>query len=395
SAAGMIAAYVKLTPQVGPSFDLVTIGPIVPRVLPLDHTVLVVPMDTTLAPRAFTWSPGVGPNVFLVDAGTAVTGTVVDRGGAPLAGAQIQLVQAGVPSTIATTAANGTFTARASFGAAAMTTITVTPPATSGLAKLAATAAFDLAQPINVSFAASPATCDLAGTRVLRGGVNQTGAIVSVVGSVGAAGTIAGVSATGMFHASATATAGTLPSLLVPRAALGAVAQIAANDYAVVALDTSACVAQTIDAPARIAKAGTIDSPGGLPVGGVRIEAVPTGTLALANLIPVEAVTASDGTWAMQVASGATYDVKVIDPAGRGTKQLAPSAFPPATMRLDKAQVLNGTITLVDGGNVVEGAAVQLLCASCSGLAAQTPIAATATDITGFYQLAIPDPRSL
>ena len=53
-----------------------------------------------------------------VDAGTSTaTGTVLDRGGGPLANAQVQLEQLGVPSTIATTAANGTFTVHTTFDA--------------------------------------------------------------------------------------------------------------------------------------------------------------------------------------------------------------------------------------------------------------------------------------
>ncbi|MFT3693662.1 MAG: hypothetical protein QM831_11015 [Kofleriaceae bacterium] len=398
-AVGMIPAYVKLTPTLGPAFDLVTMGPIAPRVQVQPHTILVVPMDNTLAPRVFAWMPGVGMNTFLVDTGTAVTGTVTDRSGNPLANAQVQLTQAGTPSTIATTAANGTFTARVSYGSTAMTTIAITPPAGSGLAKMSATAMFDLSMPINASFMASPATCDLAGTPVKRGGTNQSGAIVTVVGNIAAAGTIAGQTASGEFHASATAGGGTLPTLLVPRAALSAVAQIAAGDYAVAAIDTSTCAAQTIDAPARTTQSGTIKSPDGTQVlAGVRIEATPTGSLAGATLIPVEAVTDANGGWSMLVASGATYNVQVIDPGRRGTLSLAPNAFPAGTVSLASALSISGTIGLIGGGNVIEAASVQLLCApsaSCTGLTAQQPLAETATDITGFYQLAVPDPGSM
>lgn len=394
-ASGSIPAYVKLTPAVGPAIDLVTLGSITPRVQLLAHTILVVPMDNTLAPRTFTWMPGVGPNSFTVDAGAPVTGTVVDRAGTPLANAQVQLTQAGVPSTIATTNASGAFTARVSFGSTSQTTITVTPPAGAGLAKLSATSQFDLGQPIAVSFAPSPATCDLGGTAVKRGGTNQPGAIVSIVGAVANAGTIAGVAAAGQFHATATATAGTLPSLLVPRAQLSAVAQVAAADYAVATIDTTACTAQTIDAPARIGEAGRIlGTDGTTPLSGVRIEATPTGALGQVTLVPVEAVTAGDGSWSALAASGATYEVRVIDPSGRGA--LSPGAFPTGTVALANALSIKGQIGMINGGNIVEGASVQLLCApgsaGCSGLAAQQPIAETATDITGYYQLAAPDP---
>jgi hypothetical protein len=35
---------------------------------------------------------------------------------------------------------------------------------------------------------------------------------------------------------------------------------------------------------------------------------------------------------------------------------------------------------------------VQILCGSCTGVAASQPIAETATDATGAYRIAVPDP---
>ncbi|HEX7703428.1 MAG TPA: hypothetical protein VF403_21960, partial [Kofleriaceae bacterium] len=74
-----VAAYVKFTPVVGPAFDLVTAGTFTSRLQLVMHTVLVVPQDNTLAPRVIAWTPGIGPSMFSVDPGTAVSGTVLDR----------------------------------------------------------------------------------------------------------------------------------------------------------------------------------------------------------------------------------------------------------------------------------------------------------------------------
>jgi hypothetical protein len=38
---------------------------------------------------------------------------------------------------------------------------------------------------------------------------------------------------------------------------------------------------------------------------------------------------------------------------------------------------------------------VQLLCSGCTGVAASQPIAQTATDITGHYRIAVPDPGTM
>ena len=401
TAGAAIPAYVKLTPVLGPAFDLVTTGTFMTHLQLQAHTVLVIPQNNALAPRLFTWMPGMGPNAFPVDAGTPVSGTVLDRGGAPLANAQVQLEQLGVPSTIATTAANGTFTAHHTFDATDPITVTITPPATSGLARLTATAAFDLTKSIQVSYAASPATCNLAGTPVTRATAPQANAMVTVVGALaGTAGTVAtgttSANATGMVHVAAVASgAGTLPATLVPRAPLSAVIEVAAGDFAVAALDTSACTAQALDAPAPIVAAGKIENATATALAGARVEAMPIGALALANLIPVEATSDAGGNYALSLAAGAHYALHFFDPGGRG----APHDFPdetaagvPVEALLNSAIAISGLVTVIGFPNPVANASVQILCASCTGVAASQPIAETATDTTGEYRIAVPDP---
>lgn len=404
SGATPVAAYLKLTPVVGPAFDLVTAGAFTARLQLVMHSVLVVPQDNTLAPRVIAWTPGIGPTSFSVDAGTAITGTVVDRTGAPLANAQVQLEQLGVPSTIATTNGAGSFTAHHTFMTGQPITATVTPPATSGLARLSASAMFDLAQPMQISYVGSPVTCDLAATPVKRGGANQGGAIVTIAGAL--AGTIGTVTtgvvsanATGSVHVVATANgSGTLPSMLVPRASLAAVVQLGATDFAVAAVDTSTCAAQIINAPARITAAGIVRDLGQQPLVGARVEAVPVGALAMANLIPVQATTTTGGTYSLQLASGGHYELRYFDPGGRG----APRDFAdltaagvPATTDLAAALAIIGLVSVLNNVNPIDNASVQLLCSNCTGVAASQPIAQTATDITGNYRIAVPDPGTM
>ncbi|HEY6032932.1 MAG TPA: hypothetical protein VIV58_01700 [Kofleriaceae bacterium] len=399
---GAVPAYVELTPVLGPAFDLVTTGAFSTHLQLQAHTVLVIPQSNALAPRLFTWMPGMGPSTFPVDAGTAVGGTVLDRGGAPLANAQIQLEQLGVPSTIATTAANGTFTAHHTFDATDPITVTITPPASSGLPRLTATAAFDLTKPVQVSYAASPATCDLAGTPVTRAAAPQANALVTVVGALAAtAGTVAtgtvSANAAGTVHVAVAANgSGVLPTTLVPRAPLSAVIEVAAGDFAVAALDTSTCAAQALDAPAKIVATGKIkNATATTTLAGARAEAMPIGALALANLIPVEATADASGAFSLALAAGAHYALHFYDPGGRGAPHDyldETAAGVPGEALLNPAIAISGQVTVIGFPNPVANASVQILCFACTGVAASQPIAETATDSTGAYRIAVPDP---
>jgi hypothetical protein len=269
---------------------------------------------------------------------------------------------------------------------------------------LSATATFDLMQTMTISYVGSPATCDVGATPVKRAGANQGGAVVTIAGTL--AGTIGTVTtgtvsanATGLVHIVATANGGgTLPSTLVPRASLDAVIQLGVADFAVAALDTSSCAAQTLDAPARITATGIVRDLDQLPLVGARVEAVPVGTLAMANLIPVQATTSAGGAYSLQLASGGHYELRYFDPGGHG----APRDFPdltaagvPPTTDLGAALAITGLVTVINYVNPIENASVQLLCSSCSGVAASQPIAQTATDITGNYRIAVPDPGTM
>jgi hypothetical protein len=397
------AGYVKFVPLVGPTFDTVTgTGNFDVHLMLQAHSVIVVPADNTLAPKLVGWMPGMGMNTFQVDAGTAWSGVVHDRGGAPLQNAQVQLTSGGVPSTLATTAANGGFSVAHTFAPNAMVTVTVTPPPGSGLSRLAATAAFDQASSVQISYAASPATCDLAATPVQRGGNDQGNAGVTIVGALATAGTITTglvmATASGEVHVTTTANGGgTLPSTIVPRSAtLSAVVTIAAGDLAVAALDTSAgCASHILDAPAAIAELGTTRTFAQANIAGVRVEATPIGALAMASLVPVEATSGAQGAFSIALAAGAHYELRFTDPGGRGAPlvfdDLVAGGVPP-NADLPLALAITGEVSINGDPNPIENAPVEVLCTNCSGVAASRPIAQTATDITSHYRIAAPDP---
>jgi hypothetical protein len=358
------------------------------------HSVLIIPTSTTLAPRLVAWMPGVSD--FTVSAGALVTGNVRGPGNVFVPGAKVQLISSdGVPSTIGTADGSGNFSLRADFAGAAMK-VKVTPPASSGLPRLEATGSFDLGQPLQIDYA-SLSSCDLGGDAVKRGGTNQPGAKVTFVGTMtSVAGTIAGVSATGTIHVTATATgAGVLPPTLVPRAVLSAVVELSASDYAIDTIDMTSCTAQTIDAAALVTRTGTTQKDATTTLGGVRIEATPIGVLAQADAQAIIATANGSGAFSISLAAGGQYDVRFVDPQARAAPLALVSIAPagvPSTVTLPAATALFGTVSVSGVANPVVGASVQLLCASCTGLEASRPIAGTATDAASHYRVAVPDP---
>nr|MBA3821220.1 carboxypeptidase regulatory-like domain-containing protein [Deltaproteobacteria bacterium] len=75
------------------------------------HDVLIVPSVPGVAPRLVAgWAPGTA--VLAVDAGVAVTGTVIAPGGGPVANAKVQLTVGGEPSTLTTSDGSGSFSVR-------------------------------------------------------------------------------------------------------------------------------------------------------------------------------------------------------------------------------------------------------------------------------------------
>lgn len=399
-----IPAYVKLMPVAAPNaftevFSSST-GTFSVRLLGQVHNAIVIPTSTTLAPKLVTWMPGLTD--FVVGAGTLVSGSVRDPAGANLAGAKIQLFAGGVPSTQGTSTSSGTFSVRADFPANAPITVRVTPPAGSGLPRLETTASFDLGQSMVIAYSSALQTCNMGGNAVQRGGANQANVGVTFVGTLGGtSGTVTtgatSSNATGTVRIATTANgSGVLPTVTVPRSsALSAVVAISATDWAVDAVDTSACAAQTIDAPAQITRSGVAKKDATTTLDGVHVEATPVGALAAADAQPVVAIADPAGAFSIDLASGGLYDVRFIDPKARAAPLpltgIAPAGVP-ATATLPKALVISGKVTVTGTSNPVIGASIQILCAACTGIDVSRPIAQTATDAQSTYRLAVPDP---
>lgn len=402
-----VPAYVKFMPQSMPGAftELFTQsnGNYSTQLVGLPHDVLVIPSSTALAPKLVAWTPQT--QSLVVGPGTVVSGSVLGPAGTGLGGAKVQLSAGGVPSTVGTTAGNGSFSLRADLPSG-MITVKVTPPASSGLPRLEAVGAFNVATTMQIAYGSSLATCNLLNTPVRRNAANQAGAKVTVVGSLaGISGTVtagAAANALGSVRIAASADGGgQLPSMLVPRATnLSAVVQLGAEDFAVDStLDTSGCAVTQIDAPPLIVASGTTKLDATAPLGGVRVEATPVGALALADAQTI-ATTSNNttGAFSLSLAAGGLYDVRFIDPYARVARReeldIAAPAIPVNAI-MPVALAIKGKVSISGVAQPLSGASIHLLCATCTGVDAARPVAATATNILSEYSIAVPDPGTM
>lgn len=359
------------------------------------HHVLIVPIDPSRAPVRIAGWQSFTPDL-TVPSADLISGTVRAPDDSPVVGARVALVIAGTPTTIATTDASGAWSVRGHRGGAVA--VTVAPPPAGGLPRLEVTgAALDLAQPVAIRYAPGLAIADLGGAVVRAGTTPAPGARVTFVGAIGSAGTITAgtaVSAAGRIQQTAVAAGdGVLPSVRVPAVAQRAVIATAPTVFAVVAVDAASAPA-TLDAPAPVAMTGTITDASGAPRAAARVRIAPIGDLAVATMIPAAATTDASGQFTLQVAPGGHYALAASDP----TLALA---------RADRADVLGGAVGAVALGaalplsgavqiaaqpSLLPGAALSLLCATCSGVERSRTVAESVTDASGVFYMAVPDP---
>jgi len=403
-----VAAYLKLAPQgmagaVVETFSSGT-GAFAATLLNQPHDVLVVPSDPGLAPRRLVWTPGAQP--LTVDAGTAISG-VVRHGLSPIGGAKVQLTIDGVPTTLGTTAGDGSFTVRGVPASGAAVKVEVTPLAASGLPRLEAQGAFNVGASVNVTYSATLGTRSIGGSTVRRGGAALANRKVVVVGALAAIGTVqAGITATASGFARITVTTdggGALPAVLAPAGPLSAVVTVGTlsptvPDLAVTPFDLSTSLPPTIDAPAMTSI--TTQALGQVTLDGARLDLVPVGALALAGAPTLQLMGDAIGSFATSIPGGGSYDAVFSDPEGRSGQRIvldvtAASFGPGSSYLLDPAVSISGTLSVTGNPNRIRGASVQILCATCSGLGRERPIAEVASDQAGDFVLAVPDPGTM
>ena len=400
-------AYVKFMPDGQPEAIVETYtsptGAFTAQVQNAPHRILVVPTDPAFPPQIIADTPAAN-EVYTLDTGVAITGTVRRPNNTALAGASVQLFIADVPSTIATTAADGTFTLRAS-ALAGDARVVVTPPAGSGLPRLEAESAqFTFSQPIAIAYGTTLTTRNVGGTVVQRAGAIAN-AKVTIVGTIPAAtaGTVtAGASASALGYVRIAATAngsGALPSTLVPAADLYAVVTAAAGDYAVATFDTTTAVPATIVAPAMTPVSTTVQF-GAANIGGARLELVPSGALELAGIGSTVVYASEAGVITSAVASGAKYVARFSDPSLTAGSLSVPSfdatSVTAATV-LPRALTITGTLGIQSQTNRIVGAAIEVFCNhdACEGIERTRPMGEGASNAQGEFTLTVTDPGAM
>jgi hypothetical protein len=395
-----VQAYLQFTPQGMPgamveAFTNPT-GQFSVRLLDQAHDVIVVPMIGGYGPKRVTYMPA--SSAIMLPSPQTFTG-VVRQGVTKISGAKVQLTIDGVPSTLTTTDGNGNFSVLGFAASTSTVKVEVTPSAGSGLPRLEATDEIDLlGGAMDVNFAALTLR-NLNGVPVRRGANAQANKKVVIVGTIAAAGTITlgtPTNATGFLRVTTTTdAAGNLPSVLAPAGPLAAVTTIAPGDVAVDVLDLTSGVPAQIDAPALTAFSTTATD-GGTPLDGATLDLVPAGALALAGAATLHFTADAAGHVTGQIPSGGLFDVRWSDPSSRRaplvktdiTTLLATYVLPPAVY-------ISGDITVTGSSNPVVGASVQVLCADCTGIEKNRPIAEVASDPHGSFSIAVPDPGAM
>ncbi len=390
-----IPAYVQFYPQ-GMSGAMVETfasgtGAFQARLLMQPHDVIVIPAATNIAPqRLANYSPT--GTLAMLTAPDTITGTV-HQGATGIGNARVQITIDGVPTTLTSTAGNGTFSVLGHHRQNAMVTVEITPPANTGLPRLEVTDVITTSIPIDVSYAGITLR-NLAGVPVRRGGSALPNRPVVIVGTVASTSTIAGLAATGYLRVPTTTDAGgNLPSVLAPTTILAAVTTVAQGDLAVGSV--AATAPAFIDAPAMVA-ISTNAGGGTEPLSGATLDLIPKGALAAANAPALHFIGDASGHIEGSIPAGGTYDVRWSDPKGRvgpfvaydRTSVAASYAMPPAVY-------VSGDVTITGSTNPVVGASVQILCDACTGLDKTRPIVEATTDSHGSFRLAVPDPAAM
>lgn len=360
----------------------------------------VVPRDPGIAPHEITASVDELGGAVELSAGVTVAGAVT-RDGAPVPGAQVSLVVDGVPSSLATTGADGGFAAQVQQGFEL--SIHVAPPAGSALPALALSeVGADLAGGAALAIdyaAAAPVAVDaivegpdgpLAGARtVWMAGDLPDAATASVDGGAPAA-------MRGRVRRAVTATAAGRVTVSLPRGSYQVAIQTSDGLTGLAAVDLSAGAPATIAVPAPATIEGRLVDAGGVPLSGA-VRARPRGALAAAALGTASATIGADGTFALEVAGGVVFDLSLLPDEGRaGRVFLEATTVAGAPLALGDvaapAAVTASGKLLLPGGEPVAGARLSLLCADCGGLEATRPLAEAVTDAAGRFSLRAADP---
>jgi hypothetical protein len=398
-----VAAYLRFTSRATPDAVVESFsdaaGNADVRLVAGRYDVLVVPTTSALAPRVIPdWDPLL--QTLGIDAGTPLDGSVLDAAGDPVEGARVSLTSGGVPSTVATTAADGSFSLRWR-EAATIEKVTVVPPAGSDLPRLDAQIEIGAMTSIVVRHE-SVATSDLGNTLVRVGGAPVPSTDVLVDLSLASAGTIRDgggtnvlAQATGSHRTTLrTDASGRLPAARFVNGS-GGVFIAASSPGATRAITLP--LAGVIDADAPVTVSGRVLRAAGGARADTRVRATLAGPLAYPGA-PIPTTTAgADGSFSLQLAAGAPYAIVLTDPTAddaaitldivsAATRDFGDLSLPAALSVLGEVRATGTSV----GARAVGIAALCHL--ACEGLDRSRPLGDAVTDATGHFAVAVPDP---
>ncbi len=411
-----VPGYLRITPSGVTAAPIETFagagGAYEARVAAGNHDVLLVPDDGLLAPAGLSDLTTGDLTALILPDGDAISGVVQDAAGDPLPGAQVSLRIGGVPSTTDTTDGSGAFTVLAHPGG--VTTVSVVPPAASGLPRLELPASEGLvaatSTPLTIRYAASWTSRTVAlEVRQSNGTTPAPGATVLWLANANAAGTVtpgagAPLDATGAVRVSAIADgSGQISGLELPELAYVAVVLPAggATGQFPRLVGVNLASGQTTPATLSLAQAATVTGTvtgGGAPLSGVEVRATPLYSLANLPQASASATTDAAGGYSLALVGGGQYELTIV-PRVRTSAlarltTIAPAAGGSAsagTTDLVPAIKVGGRVTVAGLANP-GGIAVEVYCTTCTGTDAALPVAEAVTDPTGRFVVAVPDP---
>ncbi len=397
-----VPAYVRFTSRSTPDAVIEgftdSAGNTAVRLIPGRYDVLVVPTSAALAPRlVLDWDPLT--TLITIDAGTALGGFVLDDAGAAVAGARVSLTSGGVPSTVATTVADGSFSLRWREGGT-IEQVTAVPPAASSLPRLDAQVEIGALAVVTVRHATVPSS-DVASTLVRVGGV--IAASTEVVVDLGRAGagtirdgsTILAAASGSHRRTLRTDAAGRLPSARFIDGTGAAFITASGGPGGVAALALP--LGGTLDAAAPVTITGRVLRAAGGARAEARVRATLTGALAHAGA-PVPVATAgSDGSFTIALAAGGAYALLLIDPtaddAARTVAIASATAQALGDLSLPAALAISGEVRATGQSVGARAVGVAALChLACAGIERTRPLGDAVTDPAGRFVVAVPDP---
>jgi hypothetical protein len=374
------------------------------------YDVLVVPLATELAPLVIADQVATPPWQLVIPAAPALAGTIVDGRGEPLAGARISMRTGDAPGALATSDASGAFSVPVRAGSPK--TLTVLPAGT-GLPWLelsASDALYGNRGPLAIAYApdldsvvVAPVARDAGGAPL--GGARATWIARPLEGAGQlSAGGEAPIALRGTTRVTATASAGgAFPALELPVAVYDVIlepAQASASaPVTLLSVDLGDGAPASLSSAAPATLTGTVTDAGGAPVAGAEVTASPLGLLAGSPDAGVSAITAADGSFALAVTGGGSYEL-VLEGRGHGsvrTQREAPASdqvLDLGAIALPAAFLATGRLVLPSTGAGAAGVTVQLLCATCSAPAGEVPVAEAVSDASGDFTLRIPVPAT-